>query len=198
MRAIIVSQQPICRGALSVVVRQALSADPIIIAGSLEDLPPGAAGADIALMDLPSGSGSAAWIKAAGAFPAKRRVLVVPERGLLTARLAHAHGFNGQMAKTLEPELMGAILRVVCAGGEYFPCFEEENQAAPLAPITGRLSNRQLEVLGLLREGQTNKEIAKALGISVATVKLHVQAILSVAGARNRTEAVNRLTSGQG
>lgn len=198
MRAIIVSHQPICRSALTVVVRQALSADPVVTARTLEDIPPTAAGADIALLDLPSETGSAAWIKAAGAVAAKRRILVVPERGLLTARLAHAHGFQGQMAKTLEPELMGAILRLVCAGGEYFPCFEEETLAAPLSPLTGRLSNRQLEVLDLLRQGRTNKEIAKALGISVATVKLHVQAILGAAGARNRTEAVNRLIAGQG
>lgn len=198
MRAMIVSHQPICRSALAVVVRQALSADPVVTAGRLEEIPASAAGADIALLDLPSGAGSAAWIKAAGAVQAKRRILVVPERGLLTARLAHAHGFQGQMAKTLEPELMGAILRVVCAGGEYFPCFEDEAASTPSSPLPSRLSNRQLEVLDLLRQGQTNKEIAKILGISLATVKLHVQAILGAAGARNRTEAVNRLTPSQG
>ena len=59
-------------------------------------------------------------------------------------------------------------------------------------PLRSRLSSRQLEVLRLIEMGQTNKEIAKALGISVATVKLHVQAILNITGARNRTEAALR------
>jgi DNA-binding NarL/FixJ family response regulator len=62
--------------------------------------------------------------------------------------------------------------------------------------LRSRLSSRQLEVLRFIEMGQTNKEIAKALGISVATVKLHVQAILNVTGARNRTEAALR-TRGQ-
>lgn len=197
MRAIIVSHQPICRGALGVVVRQALSPDSVLTAGTLDELPPEAAGADIGLFDLPSESGSAAWITRVGAFPARRRILVAPERSLLLARLAHAHGFHGLLAKTLEPDLMGAILRVICAGGEYFPCFGEESAALPAQVLSGRLSNRQLQVLDLLRQGQTNKEIAKTLGISVATVKLHVQAILGAAGARNRTEAVNRLVANQ-
>ena len=40
-------------------------------------------------------------------------------------------------------------------------------------------------------------EVAEQLGIAIATVKLHVQAILSATGARNRTEVVSRMASGQ-
>lgn len=52
------------------------------------------------------------------------------------------------------------------------------------------LSARQLEVLALLCEGQANKGIARALGISACTVKLHVQGILQKLGASNRVQAV--------
>jgi len=53
-----------------------------------------------------------------------------------------------------------------------------------------RLPARQQQILTLLAEGLTNKEIAKALGISPATVKVHVSRIATWFGAANRTEAV--------
>jgi DNA-binding NarL/FixJ family response regulator len=52
------------------------------------------------------------------------------------------------------------------------------------------LTLRQLEVLRLLGEGYTNKEIAKALDIAERTAKAHVAAILEALGADNRTQAV--------
>ena len=55
-----------------------------------------------------------------------------------------------------------------------------------------RLPPRQREVLGLLAEGRTNKEIARRLGISPATVKIHVARLTAWLGAINRTDAVAR------
>ena len=57
------------------------------------------------------------------------------------------------------------------------------------APV---LSRREQEVLHLLHEGLTNREIAQALYISLATVKVHVHHIYSKLGVRNRAEAVSR------
>lgn len=51
------------------------------------------------------------------------------------------------------------------------------------------LTNRQNEILNLVRGGASNKEIAERLAISEGTVKLHVSAILKRTGAKNRTEA---------
>lgn len=55
-----------------------------------------------------------------------------------------------------------------------------------------RLPPRQQEVLGLLAEGLTNKEIAIRLQISPATVKIHVARVMGWLGAVNRTDAVAR------
>jgi ATP/maltotriose-dependent transcriptional regulator MalT len=63
---------------------------------------------------------------------------------------------------------------------------EGERGAAPL-------SRRELEVLQLLHEGLTNREIAQALYISLATVKVHVHHIYGKLGVRNRAEAISRL-----
>ena len=60
-----------------------------------------------------------------------------------------------------------------------------------------RLPPRQQEVLGLLGEGLTNKEIALRLEISPATVKIHVARLTSWLGAVNRTDAVARAQRGR-
>jgi len=60
-----------------------------------------------------------------------------------------------------------------------------------------RLPPRQKEVLGLLAEGLTNKEIALRLGISPATVKIHVARLTNWLGAVNRTDAVARAQRGR-
>ena len=54
------------------------------------------------------------------------------------------------------------------------------------------LSNREMEVLQLLSEGKTNKEVAKALWISEQTVKTHVAHIFDKLGTSDRTETVAR------
>jgi DNA-binding NarL/FixJ family response regulator len=70
--------------------------------------------------------------------------------------------------------------------------------AVVLAPGDGRdedapretLTPREMDVLDLLAEGQSNKAIARRLGISDQTVKFHVAAISGKLGAANRTDAV--------
>jgi len=57
---------------------------------------------------------------------------------------------------------------------------------------TARLPPRQAQVLALLAGGLTNKEIALRLGISPATVKIHVARLSQWLGAANRTDAVAR------
>jgi len=59
--------------------------------------------------------------------------------------------------------------------------------------MQNRLSAREKEVGRLLMQGASNKEIARALGIEVVTVKRHVGNILRKLGARNRTQAAVKL-----
>lgn len=52
------------------------------------------------------------------------------------------------------------------------------------------LTTREYEVLGLIAEGQANKEIARTLSISPNTVKFHIKSIMEKVGAKSRTDAV--------
>lgn len=63
-----------------------------------------------------------------------------------------------------------------------------ETESEPLAH--GPLTDRELEVLGLLAKGLANKQIAVMLGISEHTVKFHVSSIYTKLDVTNRTEAV--------
>ena len=58
--------------------------------------------------------------------------------------------------------------------------------------LLGRLSPREREVLQLLTQGQTNREIAQQLIVSVSTVKIHVEHILAKLGVSDRTQAAVR------
>ena len=62
-------------------------------------------------------------------------------------------------------------------------------------PVNGSLTEREAEILSLMREGLTNKQIANRLHISVHTVKNHVQKILRKLGANNRAQAVGKADS---
>jgi DNA-binding NarL/FixJ family response regulator len=91
----------------------------------------------------------------------------VPRHDIFEAvRTVHGGG------SLLQPVVASKLLRQVSDGFE------------PLTP-------RELEVLGLLARGLTNKEIAEALVITERTAKFHVSAILGKLGADNRTEAVS-------
>lgn len=102
-------------------------------------------------------------------------------------------GAWGHLPMTSSVEVMAAALRLIMAGGAYFPALHATRlpgeKGALAASAAGSISERQRQVLAEIEQGRSNKEIAARFGISVATVKLHVQAIFKALGARNRTEA---------
>jgi DNA-binding NarL/FixJ family response regulator len=121
------------------------------------------------------------------------RVVVFGKCAGESAKRVQAAGVHGYVPATARPELISAAIGLVMAGGVYFPQLprlDRRSGGESDRQIAERLSSRQREVLRGLQAGQSNKAIARELGLSVATVKLHVQSILRHAGARNRTEAV--------
>ena len=97
-----------------------------------------------------------------------------------------AKGAAGFITKSgLCNELLLA-LRVVMAGDVYIP---PELAGAP-SPEQPHFAPRQQDVLDLMRNGLSNKDIANTLFVSEATVKTHVTAILRKFGVQNRVQAV--------
>lgn len=114
-------------------------------------------------------------------------------------------GAQGYICTRSQPALMLHALQFVAAGGSVFPpdallhrfggmglpkraCSVRAGGDAAEAGLDG-LTARQCDVLRLLREGQSNKRIARALNLREATVKVHVRQIMRRLGVANRTQA---------
>jgi DNA-binding NarL/FixJ family response regulator len=110
-------------------------------------------------------------------------------------RAAIDRGAVGYIPKSHTSDLMIAALRFVMSGGVYLPPSLLENELelasqTQSADAFARLSSRQQQVAQLLLQGQSNKAIARKLGLSEGTIKAHVSAIFQIIGAKNRVEAV--------
>jgi len=87
-----------------------------------------------------------------------------------------------------DPETAAELRRLVEEAGH--EVFENGFARAPDAEPRALLTPRELEVLGAIAEGLTNKAIARRLEISLHTVKFHVESLFRKLGARTRTEAL--------
>lgn len=107
-------------------------------------------------------------------------------------------GAAGFIPKTSSSRVMISALKLVLSGGVYLPPALLEQAVEPGgldAVLPGGdaasfLTPRQREVLVLLGQGKSNKEIARVLQLAEGTVKLHVTAILKALNVNNRTRAV--------
>lgn len=100
-------------------------------------------------------------------------------------------GVAGFISKSANIAVITAAIDLVMAGGRYLPPRLAELAAVnpPTDKPQQRLSPRQLAVLRLIGDGETNKDIARELAISPATVKVHIAQAMAALGAVNRTDA---------
>jgi DNA-binding NarL/FixJ family response regulator len=153
-----------------------------------------AAGPDLILCDLlMPGAPPIEGIRALREIAPRSPILVVTgteEDALLMALFDI--GVAGFAPKTSKSALIDAAIRVVLAGGRYLPprflAIAAPRGTLPTAAT--RLTARQVDVLKLIAVGQSNKEIARDLDLSPATIKAHTSAAIAALGASNRAEAV--------
>ncbi|MCG6968651.1 MAG: response regulator [Gammaproteobacteria bacterium] len=118
------------------------------------------------------------------------------ERDLVECLRAGAQGY---LLKDMDPEELVAALRKIVAGesvvapqlASALAKALQQKSSTPALPETplSELTPREREIISHLAEGQSNKAIARDLGISDGTVKLHVKAILRKLNVRSRVEA---------
>ncbi|MGD0643131.1 MAG: response regulator transcription factor [Roseiarcus sp.] len=104
-------------------------------------------------------------------------------------------GAAAYIPKSLDVETMRAAIRKVLEGGQWTPpdldmSAQPNREASALVRRLSSLTPQQVRVLMMLSQGLLNKQIAYELGVSEATVKAHVSAILQKLGVESRTQAV--------
>ncbi len=110
-------------------------------------------------------------------------------------------GVAGFAPKTASSAIIEAALRLIAAGGRYLPQRLADIAASRIdtgrtpprrdaaAELSERLTDRQMDVLRLVAEGRSNKEIARTLDLAPSTVKTHLAHVLACLNANNRTDA---------
>jgi DNA-binding NarL/FixJ family response regulator len=97
-------------------------------------------------------------------------------------------GADGFIGKDISPaEVTAAVLAI--RDGEFIVRSTATGVSQPVDRTVPPLTTRQKEVLALVTKGQSNKEIARQLGISPFTVRIHVSALLRLLGVSSRAAA---------
>ncbi len=146
---------------------------------------------DVEMQDMP-------WLESLKQIhtlaPKMKIIVVSASEDSRTIRTILATGVKGYIPKRSEVKVFNNALKLIIEGGSYVPPNLLENTA--INTLSGRnigikmLTTRQSQVLDLIAQGKSNKQIAYDMGVSESTVKLHINALLRSLHVSNRTQAV--------
>ena len=200
---IIADDHPLFRGALKQALTGMAGNPDIVEAGDFEAARKAAAdhpNADLLLLDLamPGVSGLSGLISLRAEFQSLPVVIVSASDDPATIRRALDLGASGFISKSASIEEIREGIGSVLEGNIYTPGFyvrgpEQDGEVADLIARLRTLTPQQSRVLAMLAEGLLNKQIAYELGVSEATIKAHVSAILLKLNVDSRTQAVIQL-----
>jgi two-component system response regulator DegU len=201
IRALIVDDHPVTREGLRTLLELSGAEAVIVVgeAGSGEEaveqvlqLEP-----DVVFMDvrMPGISGIEATKQIRKANPSTKVILITIDESRGAISEAIQAGVSGYLLKDASADaLLDAAKQAVEGRAVIHPqltkTFIEEVQHADEAPATTPLSKREREILQMVANGSTTKEVARDLGISPHTVKTHLERIFEKLGANDRAQAV--------
>jgi DNA-binding NarL/FixJ family response regulator len=208
--ALVADDDAFFRLALGTILRRQFGCRTVLEAGSLDEALEHLGtdpGIGLALFDLamPGMRRAASLAAVRECHPEVRVAVVSGSQDRADILQALAAGVHGYVPKSLGPQDLASALGRILDGDVYVPRSLADGpgprvglldglippEAPPPAVATeaaslAQLTPRQRDVLGLLVEGRSNKEIARQLGLGAGTVKIHVAALLRAFGARNR------------
>jgi DNA-binding NarL/FixJ family response regulator len=210
---IIADDHPLFRDALKQTLNSALPYVTITEVGSVEkllDVIASDPNVDLVLLDLkmPGEHGAASLSGLTGLMylrsqsPQVPVVIVSASENPGMVRRCLNLGASGFIPKSLPVDEIRGAVKTILDGGVWFPAdAQREGEGDDISDLASRLATltpQQVRVLSMLGQGLLNKQIAYELGVSEATVKAHVSAILQKLGVDSRTQAViavNRIAS---
>jgi DNA-binding NarL/FixJ family response regulator len=209
-RLVIADDHPLFRGALREAVSGVLGRAEIGEAATFEevtDLLERGGEVDLILLDLrmPGVRGFSGLMYLRAQYPSVPVVIVSANDDPAVIRRCMEFGASGFFPKTLGADALRAALTHVLQGELWTPpdvdfARDADAESAAMIARLASLTPQQARVLMMLSGGLLNKQIAYQLGVSEATVKAHVSAILQKLGVDSRTQAViaaGRIETGQ-
>jgi len=206
IRVMVVDDHPLVRAAIA----RAIAADGMVVVAEASTAEEALALApqlapDILLLDiaLPGMSGVELVRELAPRLPATRIVMLTVSSADRDVMDAMRYGASGYLTKDLSPEALVRSLRATQTGELVIPRRLAARllakalrrgasaEAAEELPVD-RLTVRERDILRLLADGLSDRDIATALTISRRTVESHVSSILRKLDVRNRAEAARR------
>ena len=197
---LIADDHPLFRGALRQALGSIMPQASVIEASGLDEVMAAMArerDLDLILLDLtmPGVQGFSGLMYLRAQHPDVPVVIVSANEDPVVIRRAIEFGAAGFIPKSLESDRIGRAIQAVLAGDSWVPPdielnASEDKETAEMMRRLATLTPQQVRVLMMLSEGLLNKQIAYELGVSEATVKAHVSAILQKLGVDSRTQAV--------
>ena len=197
---LIADDHPLVRGALREAVTGLFGRADVAEAGTFEevsDVLERGGDIDLILLDLsmPGVRGFSGLMYLRAQYPSLPIVVVSANDDPTVIRRCMEFGASGFIPKTLGIEAMRAAVARVLQGEVWTPpdvdlTRPSDAETAALIARLSTLTPQQVRVLMMLSGGLLNKQIAYELGVSEATVKAHVSAILQKLGVESRTQAV--------
>lgn len=201
---IIADDHPLFRDALRHAIESHMPNTHIIMAGDFDEVVETISehsDADLLLLDLtmPGVSGFLGLIRLRNEYPAMPVVMVSASDDVTTIRRSLDLGASGFIPKSSPNEQIREAILEVMAGNVWLPpkldiISEEDDEISNILTRVSTLTPQQHRVLNMIGDGLLNKQIAYNLGVSEATVKAHVSAVLLKLEVDSRTQAVIQLS----
>jgi DNA-binding NarL/FixJ family response regulator len=145
----------------------------------------------VAELDLPEGRDEALQVLALGrqADPGLSVIVLssTDDSGLIDA--AFERGASAYVLKTSEPDVIATAVRQAFEPSLYFARPNERAATAPAELLEPKLTRRELEILKLVSEGRSNRQVAELLWVTDQTVKFHLANVYRKLGVRSRFDA---------
>ena len=201
---LIADDHPLFRDALSQAVESQMPNTRIKMAGDfneVEELIANNPDADLLLLDLtmPGVSGFVGLIRLRNEYPALPVIMVSATDDAATIRRSLELGASGFIPKSSLIEQICEAITHVLAGDIWLPDNVDmdggkDDEISEILAGVSKLTPQQHRVLKMIGDGLLNKQIAFNLGVSEATVKAHVSAVLLKLSVDSRTQAVIQLS----
>jgi DNA-binding NarL/FixJ family response regulator len=145
---------------------------------------------DVTLMDLrlPDMSGISAVASIRADFPEARIIMLTTFEGDVEIQRALLAGARGYLLKSTLLEELVEVIRKVHSGRKHLPTEVVQTLAEHFN--SDSLTEREVQVLQQIAQGNRNRDIGECLSISEETVKVHIKHIMDKLGAKDRTQAV--------